>query len=484
MTSGWSSANCWKKRRKVFWLYDLKRDWKVTTMKRELGQIVRDTGGRLLGGEETAQITGFCTDSREAKPGLLFVPIRGEQVDGHRFIAAALEGGAAASFVDRAYYEAHPDCTGPLLLVGDCRAAMQAAAAAYREEFSIPIVGVTGSVGKTTAKEMVAQALSAKFTVHKTAGNQNSQVGVPMTVCALTPRHTAAVVEMGVSMPGEMERIARVVQPTCAVITNIGTAHIEFMKNRETTLAEKAHIGDYLPADGAFFVNGDDPLLAEFAETSARRVVTFGLGPRCTWRASELREADKGTYFTCDGPGERYQLYVPAAGEHNVRNALCSMAVARALGVPAEDAARAIASYKAPAQRQQIGVYRGVTVIDDSYNASPDSMRTALEVLASRAVSGRRFAVLADMLELGDYALQGHREVGRYAREQGVDTLIAVGELAREIVAGYGEGAHWFADNRAAGDFLLEQLREGDAVLVKGSHSMRTDEIVERLRDR
>ena len=133
---------------------------------------------------------------------------------------------------------------------------------------------------------------------------------------------------------------------------------------------------------------------------------------------------------------------------------------------------------------RQIGVYRGVTVIDDSYNASPDSMRTALEVLASRAVSGRRFAVLADMLELGDYALQGHREVGRYAREQGVDTLIAVGELAREIVAGYGEGAHWFADNRAAGDFLLEQLREGDAVLVKGSHSMRTDEIVERLRDR
>ena len=449
-------------------------------MRVKISDILKATGGKLLCGDENVVVTSFITDSRQGKAGAMFVPIRGERADGHDYIPAVLESPAAATFTD------HEIPTGekPIVLVKDCREALQKAAAWYREQFDIPVVGITGSVGKTTAKEMVAQALSAAFRVLKTAGNQNSQVGVPITVCGLRKDHTAAVVEMGVSMPGEMGRIAAVVKPTCAVMTNIGVSHIEFMKTRENILREKAHIADYLPAGGALFVNGDDDLLPTLKETLGNKVVTFGLGPGCDWRAYGLNEADKGTFFTCQSPaGERTELFVPAAGEHNVRNALAAMAVARYLGVPAEDAVRAISAYKAPAMRQQVVEANGLLIIDDSYNASPDSMRSAIDVLQSRNVTGKRAAVLADMLELGDFAQQGHREVGEYAREKGVDLLVGVGPLAKDIAAGYGEGALWFEDNAQAIACLKETLREGDAVLVKGSRGMQTDQIVAALKE-
>ena len=442
-------------------------------MRVKVSDIAAAAEGKLLCGDENTVITSFITDSREAKAGAMFVPIRGERADGHSYTPAVLEGPAAAAFTDHEI----PLGEKPLVLVKDCREALQRAAAWYRDQFAIPIVGITGSVGKTTAKEMVAQALSAQFRVPKTAGNQNSQVGVPITVCG-----TAAVVEMGVSMPGEMARIAGVVKPTCAVMTNIGVSHIEFMKTRENILAEKARIADYLPPDGALFVNGDDDLLPTLKETMGSRVVTFGLGPTCDWRAFGLNEADKGTFFTCQSPaGERTELFVPAAGEHNVRNALCAMAVARYLGVPAGDVVRAISAYKAPAMRQQMVEANGLLIIDDSYNASPDSMRSAIDVLSTRPVTGKRAAVLADMLELGDFSQQGHYQVGQYAKERGVELLVAVGPLSREIAAGYGEGARWFATNQEASAFLRDALRPGDAVLVKGSRGMKTDEIVAAL---
>lgn len=449
-------------------------------MRSKLSEIVKAAGGTLLCGNENTVVTTFFTDSREAKAGAMFVPIRGEKTDGHKFIGMALENGAAASFTEE---KAAPR-TGPLVLVNDCRAALQKVGAWYRSQFSIPVVGITGSVGKTTAKEMVAQALAAQYNVHKTAGNQNSQVGVPITVCGLRKEHTAAVVEMGVSMPGEMARISAVVKPTCAVMTNIGVSHIEYMKSRENILAEKARIADHLPEDGALFVNGDDDLLPSLKQSGKHRVIAFGLSPQCDWRASSLREADKGTFFTCEGPGgERQELFVPAAGQHNVRNALAAMAVARYLSVPAENAARAIGAYKPPAMRQQIEEANGLTIINDSYNASPDSMRSALEVLASRKNTGKKAAVLADMLELGDLAQEGHFSVGKYAREKGVELLAAIGPLSKEIAAGYGQGAHWFATNQEAAAFLKEALQPGDAVLVKGSRGMKTDEIVAALKE-
>ncbi len=447
-------------------------------MRMKLSEIVKVCGGRLLGGDGDALVTSFATDSREVKPGVMFVPIRGEKLDGHDYIGKAFENGGTASFTE----EELPAGAGPLVLVNSCRTALQKTAGWYRGQFDIPVVGITGSVGKTTMKEMAALALSAKYNVHKTAGNRNSQVGVPITVCGLTEKHTAAVVEMGVSMPGEMARIAAVVKPTCAVMTNIGVSHLEFMKTRENILKEKSHIADYLPESGVLFVNGDDDLLPSLKGSCGHRVVTFGLSPQCDWRAVDLREADKGTFFTCAAPsGNTAEMFVPAAGEHNVRNALASMAVAVTLGVPAGDAVRAISSYRPPAMRQQVIDAGGLTIIDDSYNSSPDSVRSALDVLAGRQVTGKRAAVLADMLELGEFSKEGHLSVGRCAKEKGVDLLVAVGPLARDIARGFGEGAKWFGSNQEAVAFLKQALVPGDAVLVKGSRGMKTEEIVKGL---
>ena len=242
-------------------------------MRLKISEIVKAAGGKLLCGDGNTVVTAFSTDSRTVKTGVMFVPIRGEKTDAHVYIDSVFENGAAATFTDHEI----PLREQPVVLVNDCRAALQKTAAYYRSQFELPIVGVTGSVGKTTAKEMIAQALTARFNVLKTAGNQNSQVGVPQTVFGLKKEHTAAVVEMGVSMPGEMARIAAVVKPTFAVITNIGVSHIEYMKTRENILAEKLHIADYLPEDGILFVNGDDDLLPALKDSCRRKVVTFGL---------------------------------------------------------------------------------------------------------------------------------------------------------------------------------------------------------------
>lgn len=447
-------------------------------MRMTIQEICTATGGKLLSGDPATPITHFITDSRQAAPGAMFVPIRGERTDGHTYIPSAFERGAAATFTD---YEI-PPTPHPVLLVDDCRAALQQAAAYYRSQFDLPIVGVTGSVGKTTAKEMIAQALTARFNVYKTPKNHNSQIGVPITVCGLLPEHTAAVVEMGISLPREMERIAAVARPTCAVMTNIGVSHIEFLGTRENILHEKAHIADYIPYGGVLFVNGDDDLLPTLEDNVPCQVVTYGLGEDCYWQARDLREIGGFTYFTCLAPtGWEAETFVPAVGVHNVRNALAAIAVASHLGVPPEAAADAIAAYKPPAMRQQIRQWQGVTVIDDTYNASPDSMRTALDVLCTRPATGKRVAVLADMLELGSVSQREHWAVGRYAREKGIHQLVAVGPLAKDIASGFGPAAHWFAENSEAARYLQETLAPGDALLVKGSRGMQTEEIVNAL---
>ena len=444
-------------------------------MKLKLAEIAEICGGQLLSGGGSALVTGFVTDSRKACPGAMFVPIRGENVDGHRFIANAFAAGASASFAD------HPvEAPGPLVLVEDCRAALQKVGEAWRERFSLPIVGVTGSVGKTSAREMIAQGLTAGHQVYRTDGNANSQVGVPITMCGIGPQHTSAVIEMGVSMPGEMARIAQVVKPTCGVVTTIGTSHLEFMGTRENILAEKAHMADYLPAGAPLFVCGDNDLLPGL-RSEAYRVAAFGLGDHCQWRAVDLAEAGDSLTFTCLAPDGRSQTVVlPVLGEHNVRNALAALAVGDHLGQSLADTARALRAYEPPAMRQQIREARGLTIIDDSYNASPDSMQAALDLLATKPASGRRVAVLAGMRELGSYEREGHWKTGAYAKEKGVE-LLAVGQLGELMAQGYGERAVRVQDNPEAAAWLLERLRPGDLVLVKGSRGMRTEEIVQAL---
>ena len=447
-------------------------------MKLTVAEIAAFCGGRLEG-DGSALVTSFFTDSRKTEPGMMFVPIRGENTDAHRFIPQVFASGAAATFSE----EPLENPAGPVVYVENSRAALQKVAERYRDQFTIPVIGITGSVGKTTTKEMVALAVSAGLRTMKTAGNANSQIGLPMTVLRIEPEDEAAVVEMGVSMPGEMARIARVAKPTLAVMTNIGVSHIEFMKTRENILAEKFKIADYLPAGSTVFVNGDDDLLSTLESTPEKKIVRFGLGEACDWRAVELDADVYGTRFVCEHKGKRTPMYVPAAGEHNVRNALAALAVAETVGVEEADAVRAIAQYEPPAMRQQIFEANGVTLIDDTYNASPDSMRASLKILADMRCTGKKYAVLADMLELGDYAVRGHFETGAFAAANGVDFVIGVGPLSKHIVEGFGDAQNsaWFAANAEAAAFLKAHVQPGDAVLCKGSRGMHTDEIIRAL---
>ncbi len=444
-------------------------------MKMTVSEIAELCGGTLVG-NGNAEVTLFYTDSRQTKPGMMFVPIRGENVDGHRFIPQVFSLGAAATFSEVPLENA----AGPVVYVENARAALQAVAEKYRERFSVPIIGITGSVGKTTTKEMVALAVSAGRKTMKTAGNANSQVGLPLTVLRLEEGDEAAVLELGVSMPGEMERISKVAKPTIAIVTNIGVSHIEYMKTRENIMAEKIKIADFLPEGGKLLVNGDDDLLSTLESTPAREIVRFGFGENCAWRAEELDADISGTRFTCVHGEERFSVYVPAAGEHNVRNALAAVAAADAVGVPREAAVESITRYVPEARRQQIKKVNGVTLIDDTYNASPDSMRAALKILENVKTEGKKYAVLADMRELGDHGVQAHLEIGTFAAKTGTDILVGVNQLGKYIVEGFGkpESSVWFETNAEAIDWLKAHVQPGDVMLCKGSLSTNMNEII------
>ena len=273
-------------------------------MNLKVSEIAEMCGGRLVGSGENT-VTSFYTDSRETTPGKMFVPIRGENTDAHRFIPQVFASGASATFSE----EPLDAPAGDVVYVENTRAALQKVAERYRERFNIPVIGITGSVGKTTTKELVALAVSAGLKTMKTAGNANSQIGLPMTVLRITPEDEAAIVEMGVSMPGEMARIAQVAKPNIAVMTNIGVSHIEFMKTRENIMKEKFGITDYLPNGSKVFVNGDDDLLSTLKSTPEKQIVRFGLGENCDWRAVELEADTEGTKFICVHDGKRVEMY-------------------------------------------------------------------------------------------------------------------------------------------------------------------------------
>lgn len=457
-------------------------------MQMTVQEIAAACGGRLLRGDPETQVTSVSTDSRHVGPGALFVPIRGERTDAHAFLSAVFEAGAAAAFTqEHAEADQLPQgASGAWIAVEDTVEALRRTAAAYRSRFSIPVVGITGSVGKTTTKEMVALALSSCLRTMKTKGNQNSQIGLPLTMLRLLPEHEAAVVEMGMSDFGEMARLAAVARPQYAVMTNIGVSHIGQLGSRENIMAEKLHITDAFGPDSVLFVNGDDPLLATLREARPDlRQVWFGFGEGCAYRAVQVVREGETVRFTAETPFGSVEVHLPVPGDHNVRNALAALAVTCTLGGSLQQAADALAAYQPPAMRQQIRrAPAGFTVIDDSYNASPDAAFSSLEVLAG--FPGRRVAVLADMLELGSVEREAHEEVGRRAARAGVSLLVTVGERARWIAEGAsGEqpsiSCRSFSSNAEASAFLRGALLPGDAVLVKGSRGMHTDEIVSSL---
>ena len=452
-------------------------------MKITVEEAARACGGAILRGDPRAEITSVSTDSRQIAPGALFVPLVGENTDAHRYIGKAFASGASVSLTQEPAAE---NGGGALIAVQDTREALQKIAAAWRARFSGPVVGITGSVGKTTTKEMTALALSAGMRVMKTEGNQNSQVGLPLTMFRLSPEYDAAVVEMGMSEFGEMGRIAAVAAPNYAVLTNIGLSHIGNLGSQENIRKEKLHIADRFREGSALFLNGDDPLLAPLRGNLPYRTVFYGTQPWCDYRAVDVRAGEERSEFRCSAPGGRsVALCLPVPGMHCVLDALAGLSVADGLGVPLEKAAAALGGYRSPAMRMQIRKAGGITVIDDSYNSSPDAAKSSISVLCGFR-GGRRVAVLADMLELGSFSRMGHFSVGAFAAEAGVDLLVTVGSEAKAIAEGAlsvkpGLACHVCDGNAQALRVLRTILVPGDTVLVKGSRGMKTEEIVKSL---
>lgn len=448
-------------------------------MKFTVEQIVQACKGKLLCGNPKAEITSVSTDSRKISIGTLFIPIKGEHIDAHMYIPAVFAAGAIATLTQN--HQSMND-NHAWIAVKDTGIALQQIAAWYRSHFSIPLIGITGSVGKTTTKEMVALALSSQWNTMKTCGNQNSQIGLPLTLFQLTPEHEVAVIEMGMSFAGEMSRLANIARPQHAVITNIGLSHIENLGSQENILAEKLHITDTFTPDSILYLNGDDPRLAALRNQLPHiHKVYFGTQPWCDFCARNIETNESGSSFTLYACGTCYQVNFPAPGMHNVLNALAALAVVKGLNGNLHQSLDALSHYQAPAMRQQIHHANQITIIDDSYNASPDAMKSSLDLLSS--FTGRHIAVLADMLELGPVEQQAHWQIGYYAAEKDIDELVAIGPRAKFYIEGAHSlkpslPVHHFDSNQEAITFLRSFLTAGDILLVKGSRSMKTDEIV------
>ncbi|MCD7995928.1 MAG: UDP-N-acetylmuramoyl-tripeptide--D-alanyl-D-alanine ligase [Clostridiales bacterium] len=437
-------------------------------------EILEATGGRLLCGSPDTPLDHVSIDSRTMKGNDLFVPLVGEKVDAHRFIGQAFDNGAAATFTSE--HDVMED-NRPWIRVSDTKRALQALGAWYRRRLKLPLVGITGSVGKTTTREMVACALSARYRVYKTPANHNSQVGVPITMTEISGQDEIGVIELGMSEPGELTVIAGIAQIQMAVITNIGITHIEQLGSQENIFREKLSIQDGLTEHGILFLNGDDELLKKTTARDGFETIYYGTGENCHYRAADVRLENGYPVFTAVCGDEQVPVRLKVMGTHNVANAMVSLAVASVCGIPMEAAAKQLAEFTGFQNRQQIYHTGGMTIIDDTYNASPVSMKAGLEVLNSIEHSRRRVAVLADMKELGPDSPRYHYEIGTYIAAHPVDKVAVLGELAKEIARGVREQAphilvYEFMDREPLVEWLKTELREGDAVLFKGSNSM------------
>ena len=446
-------------------------------------EIVSAVGGTWLNPREgTAPVSAVSTDSRRIAPGCLFLPLVGEKFDGHDFLDRALAAGAAGCLCAKVPETLRPDKF--YIRVEDTRLALKALASAYRDRFPIPFIQVTGSVGKTTTKEMLASVLGAKLCVLKTPENFNNDIGTPLTLLGLGPEHQAAVIETGMNHFGEIRYLGEMVRPDIAVISNIGDAHIEYLGSREGILKAKSEIFENLKPGGLAVLNGDDALLNTL--DLPFRTVRCGHSEHCAVRVTEV--ADHGVAgITCTIVTQRdtYHLNIPAPGEHMAWSAAIAVAVGEELGLTAEEIARGAAAYEPAGSRMRVVRLRGGRLIlDDCYNANPQSVTAALEVLA-KTECGRKTAVLGDMGELGALTDQAHYNMGALAAMLGIDEVIAIGTKAEKIADGAaqsGGSVTHFATKEEAIRSLTGLLSEDTAILVKASHAMQFGWIVEQLR--
>jgi UDP-N-acetylmuramoyl-tripeptide--D-alanyl-D-alanine ligase len=447
-------------------------------MKRTLSEAARVVGGELIG--EDRPYGCVCTDSRTLKPGALFVALRGPNFDGGAFVQSAAAQGAIGALVERATPGALPQVVVPNTL-----RALQELAKHWRADFTLPVVAVAGSNGKTTAKEMTAAILSRMGLCMATHGNLNNHIGVPVTLMRLEASHRSAVIEMGANAIGDVAALMRIARPTVGLITNAGAEHLEGFGNLDGVAKGEGETVSCLEAEATAIINADDVYAGYWRGVSgAKRIVTFGVHAQADFTARNIfqgiERGEFATRFTLLSPlGER-AIMLKAGGAHNIGNALAAAAAASAAGASLEDIALGLADFRAVAGRLQLKAgTRGSWIIDDSYNANPSSVRAAMEVL--RSLSGTTWLVLGDMAELGESSQDSHAHIGSYARDCGIKRLFAMGALSSRAVETFGSGGEWFADADSLARRLQAELSPGVTVLIKGSRINRLERVVQAL---
>lgn len=461
-------------------------------------EVLAATGGTLLKGATGRLVQRVCTDSRKVRKGDLFVALKGARFDGHRFIDEVFTRGANGVVVEAFPRRATvaqpvPARSVPFVVrVADTLKAYQDLATFHRARFDIPVVAVTGSNGKTTTKEMVAKTLSQRWRLKKTAGNLNNRIGLPQTVLGLTAGHRAAVLELGVDAEGQTARLAEIARPTVGLITNVGNDHLEFFGNVEGSARAKAELLARLPRDGALVLNADDPFYEFFRRRARCAVVSFGFREQADVRGSHVQRQGARTEFRCHVAGRRrsQRLSLHVHGTHNVSNALAAIAVGHVLGLSVTTMATGLSRFRPVAMRSQVSSWQGITVIQDYYNANPDSMKAAVTLLQELGTGRRTIAVLGDMLELGTETRTLHREVGAFLPGSRVSLLVTCGELGREVA--YGASTEGMTASRIfkargvndAARILKKLVEPGDVVLLKASRAMQFECLVDALRTR
>ena len=447
-----------------------------------LREITAAVGGTYYGDESklVLEVTGVAIDSRKVLEGYLFVPLKGARVDGHTFIPQVMESGALCTLTEQEL----PEATYPYIQVSSCEQALKDLAEHYRKALDIKVVGITGSVGKTSTKEMIASVLSQKYNVLKTAGNFNNEIGLPLTIFNIRKEHQIAVLEMGISDFEEMHRLAKMARPDICVITNIGLCHLENLIDRDGILKAKTEMFDYMQPGANIILNGDDDKLITVKEKGYAPLY-FGLSADWDAYATDIRSLSlRGTACTLHLGGETLDVTIPIPGHHMVYNALAGALVGRELGLSAEEIKAGIEALVPVSGRNNMIATDSFLIIDDCYNANPVSTCASLNVLAT--ADSRKVAILGDMFELGEKEKELHFGVGAHAAEQGIDLVICIGDLSQETASGVryqGGNAVHFSTKAEFLEKGMTLLEKGDTVLVKASHGMEFPEIVEKLQE-
>lgn len=447
--------------------------------KLKLSEVARALGAVI---PYDADICEIVTDSRKAKAGTLFVAICGENLDGNRFAASALQNGTEAVVVSTLFEGVDPQ---KAIVVPDTKRALIRLGGLHRQLFNIPFVGVTGSVGKTTTKEFIYAVLSSQYRTHKNAGNQNNEIGVPNTLFALEPAHEAAVIEMGMSGFGEIRDLTIEIKPVVGVITTIGVSHIEQLGSRENILKAKLELVEGMPDGAPLFLCGDNEYL-NTVKLPRLKIYRYGItNPACDIRASEITQTGESTRFVITSPWGEYSAVIPAVGQHNVTDALAAFGVGCVMGIAPEQAALALSNYLPVGMRQNVVPFKGMVVVEDCYNCSPDSLKAAALALSSYPCKGRRILVLSDMLELGENAPAMHSDCGAFIARQDIDLLMTCGALSEYTVrgadkAGMERCCHYDSKERLAQE-LIKAVRTGDVIWFKASRGMRLEDVIQTL---